>query len=329
MPHSRIKVNIVTGFLGAGKTTLIQHLLNQRPPGESWAVLVNEFGEVGIDGALLSREGVLVKEIPGGCMCCVNGLPMQISLNMLLARKPHRLIIEPTGLGHPKEILQLLQNPYYAELIELQATLTLIDPRKLGDERYIQNDNFLQQAQVADILVASKSDLCNAEDRERFSAWSKQRQPAPGHTVFVENGQLSAEWLDQPNQHKILDATTEAIHTGTPLFSLTERPTQTLVRKENQGDGFFSYGWRIPANWQFAQANLIGWLHGLPAVRIKGVLHTDKGWQAINGMDFTLKQQPVDGADESRLEMIFAEARDAQALEDALLNARSVDFRSQ
>lgn len=95
------KTNLITGFLGSGKTTTIRHLLAHKPDRERWAVLVNEFGEIGIDGALLADSGAVLKEIPGGCMCCVNGLPMQVGLNMLLQQaKPDRLLIEPTGLGH-------------------------------------------------------------------------------------------------------------------------------------------------------------------------------------------------------------------------------------
>jgi G3E family GTPase len=130
------KTNLITGFLGSGKTTSILHLLANKDPAEKWAVLVNEFGEVGIDGALLADSGALIKEIPGGCMCCVNGLPMQVGLNTLLRQgKPDRLLIEPTGLGHPKQILDLLTAPVYEPWIDLRATLCLLDPRQLLDER--------------------------------------------------------------------------------------------------------------------------------------------------------------------------------------------------
>lgn len=116
------KTNLITGFLGCGKTTTIRHLLAQKPEHEKWAVLVNEFGEIGIDGALLADSGAVLKEIPGGCMCCVNGLPMQIGLNMLLQQaKPDRLLIEPTGLGHPKQILSLLTSDIYQPWIDLRA----------------------------------------------------------------------------------------------------------------------------------------------------------------------------------------------------------------
>ena len=111
-----IPTNVITGFLGVGKTTAILNLLKQKPDDERWAVLVNEFGEVGIDGSLLHgkdrvEQGIYIKEVPGGCMCCAAGLSMHIALNMLIAHaKPHRLIIEPTGLGHPKEVLDILSS---------------------------------------------------------------------------------------------------------------------------------------------------------------------------------------------------------------------------
>ncbi|MGL6294780.1 MAG: CobW family GTP-binding protein, partial [Plesiomonas sp.] len=98
MLSSKIKTNLITGFLGSGKTTTIRHLLASKPEHEKWAVLVNEFGEIGIDGALLRDQGAVVKEIPGGCLCCVAGLPMQVGLNMLISQhRPDRILIEPTG----------------------------------------------------------------------------------------------------------------------------------------------------------------------------------------------------------------------------------------
>jgi len=149
-----VPTNIITGFLGVGKTTAILCLLKKKPANERWAVLVNEFGEIGVDGSLFQgqhsqQQGVFIREVPGGCMCCAAGLPMQIALNQLLSHaKPDRLLIEPTGLGHPEEVLQVLSSEHYQEILSLQKTLTLVDARKLSDERYTTHDTFNQQIQT-------------------------------------------------------------------------------------------------------------------------------------------------------------------------------------
>lgn len=169
------KTNLITGFLGSGKTTSILHLLAHKPANEKWAVLVNEFGEVGIDGALLAESGALLKEISGGCMCCVNGLPMQVGLNTLLRQgKPDRLLIEPTGLGHPRQILDILTAAVYEPWIDLRATLCILDPRQLLEEKIVANDNFRDQLTAADIIVANKSDRATPESEAAFANWWQQ-----------------------------------------------------------------------------------------------------------------------------------------------------------
>ncbi|MCP4864093.1 MAG: GTP-binding protein [Alteromonas sp.] len=126
-----VPTNIITGFLGAGKTSAILNLLTQKPADERWAILVNEFGEIGIDKSLLdgqlnTQNNVFIREVPGGCMCCAASLPMQIALNQLLAEsRPHRLIIEPTGLGHPKEVMQVLTAEHYQPVLSIHKTVTL------------------------------------------------------------------------------------------------------------------------------------------------------------------------------------------------------------
>ena len=127
----QIPTHLLAGPLGAGKTSLLRQLLAQRPADETWAVLINEFGQVGIDAALLeddSDTGVQLAEIPGGCLCCVNGLPFQVGLGRLLRRaRPQRLFIEASGLGHPTALLQQLAAPPWQGVLALQPLVMVLD----------------------------------------------------------------------------------------------------------------------------------------------------------------------------------------------------------
>ena len=146
---SPIPVNVITGFLGVGKTSAILKLLEQKPADEHWAILVNEFGEIGVDrglvqGQLAPRNEVMVFEVPGGCMCCAAGLPMEMALSQIFfLGEPDRLIIEPTGLGHPAEVLGVLAAESYADQLELHTTIALVDPRAIADENRCHHPSFI------------------------------------------------------------------------------------------------------------------------------------------------------------------------------------------
>ncbi|MEZ4252098.1 MAG: GTP-binding protein [Polyangiales bacterium] len=203
-------VNVVTGALGAGKTTTILSLLRHKPADQRWAVLVNEAGVVGVDGAMLEglaagegmKDGVVIREVPGGCMCCVAGLPSQLALVELLRRaKPDRLLVEPTGLGHPAAILDQIRA--LGDTVELRATVTLVDPRNLSDERFLAHQTFEDQAQLADVLVATHDDVNDDATRARFDAWASGFFPAKSGVLHVAEGALDPAWLDAPRAARV------------------------------------------------------------------------------------------------------------------------------
>ena len=151
-PRKRIPVNIVSGSLGVGKTTTINHLLSLRPENERWAVLVNEYGLVGLDAALMKTDasvkgssGVLIKEVAGGCICCSAGFMFEISLVLLLQRRPDRLLIEPTGLAALSGILDTLDKPGVREAVDVRAVLCLLDPARF--EESILSDEVQDQVE--------------------------------------------------------------------------------------------------------------------------------------------------------------------------------------
>ncbi|HID9555126.1 CobW family GTP-binding protein [Serratia ureilytica] len=320
------KTNLITGFLGSGKTTAIRHLLAHKPEHERWAVLVNEFGEIGIDGALLADSGAVLKEIPGGCMCCVNGLPMQVGLNMLLQQtKPDRLLIEPTGLGHPKQILSLLTQESYAGWIDLQATLCLLDARQLSQPRYRDNENFRDQLAAADVILASKSDTYRPEDRRALEAWTAQ-DPLQRPCYAIAQGEVDVALLSLPrtNRTELPDARHHHGQAKTQGLAALRLPENARWRRAlNEGQGFTSCGWIFDGDTRFDTVGFMEWVRLAPVERVKGVVRIPEGTLLINrqGQDLNIETRPNAPLD-SRVELIHSENADWNALQSALFKIR-------
>lgn len=321
------KTTLVTGFLGSGKTTTLLHLLAQKPAGERWAVLVNEFGEIGVDGALLADSGAVLKEIPGGCMCCVNGLPMQVGLNTLLQRNtPDRLLIEPTGLGHPKQILSLLTSPVYENWLSLRATLCLLDARQLGDARYRDNENFRDQLAAADVIIANKQDGYRQDDRLLLADWAA-RDGGGRQIIGATQGRVPLALLDLPrlNARELPDGARHHGHAA-PRAGLAalRLPDNTGWRRAlNQGQGYHACGWIFDGATAFDTVGLLEWARLAPVERVKAVARIPEGTLQINRQGQDLRIETVAAAPpDSRIELINPAPADWNALQFSLLNLR-------
>lgn len=320
-----VPTNIITGFLGVGKTSAILHLLKNKPSDQRWAVLVNEFGEIGVDGSLFegqhaNEEGVFIREVPGGCMCCAAGLPMQIALNVLLIRaKPDRLLIEPTGLGHPEEVLQALSAEHYREVLSLQKILTLVDARKLSDPRYTTHETFKQQIAIADIVVGNKTDLYRDIDKPMLEEYFALYAPPKSRVIFTQNGQISPTELEGATAAVVAIADVHNHHATQqkPLISEQPFPDSGYIKAHNQGEGFQSVGWRFSPRHVFEHKKLFDLLTGVNAERMKAVFITDKGVFAYNMTADALTEFVLDECMESRVEIISESLDDS--LEDQLM----------
>ncbi|WP_366656497.1 CobW family GTP-binding protein [Fodinicurvata sp. EGI_FJ10296] len=209
--RSPVPTTLITGFLGVGKTTAIRHLLAEKPAGEVWAVLVNEFGPIGLDDVYLSAasdpkagekardSGIAVRMIPGGCICCSANLTLSVAIKEILSRiRPDRLIIEPTGLGHPVGILDCLHGFETAGAIERRAVVCLVDPARLEEARVRQSQVFIDQTNLADILVATKTDLCDASALVAFDTFAAEFFPPKSAILRIAHGRLPAWVVDAP-----------------------------------------------------------------------------------------------------------------------------------
>lgn len=322
----RIPTNLITGFLGTGKTTAVLHLLKKKPANEKWSVLVNEFGEVGIDGAILRGHGAEIREVAGGCMCCVADLPMKVALNMLIARtKPDRLLIETTGLGHPQALIDTLSDEYYGDILDLRAVLCLVDPRKLRDSRYLEHKIFRDQLAIADTIVANKIDLCAEEDHLAFKQITGKLSSPKLTLGWVSHGQLPLDWLNPAHggQRIAPRATPQKqsfLRTPPTLPEpISLRPGENFARRENRGDGYFSCGWLFAEHTQFDFQVLVKLLAGLNVARVKGLMKTNQGNYIFNDEDGTLNVSAVEGNIDSIIEMIHDAEVDWQSVENAFL----------
>ena len=321
-----IPTNIITGFLGAGKTSTILRLLKNKPKDKRWAVLVNEFGEIGIDGALIEgqyseQQDVYIREVPGGCMCCTAGLPMKVALTQLLTRaKPDRLLIEPTGLGHPKEVMQTLNSENFRGVISVEKIITLVDARRLSDKRYLENETFKEQITIADVIVGNKQDLYGSGDKAALKNYLHDQSLHHVPLVFAEHGDIDFSLL---GESKALDERKKIVPSHIPSDSqpvleapLLESgedsineiiPECGFIKAQNQGEGFESVGWRFASRFEFDQSKLFVFLSGIQADRLKATFITDNGSFAYNLTHDALTEIPLEQLDESRIEIIANE----------------------
>ena len=280
-------VNLITGFLGVGKTTAMLNLLAQRPAGSPWAVLVNEFGQIGIDGATLTQEGVAVREVPGGCICCTAQLPLRVALTKLIREvRPERLLIEPTGLGHPAGVIDVLRSEGLASALELRNVICLLDPRELSNEKYRSLETYQDQIALADVLVANKCDLATPEQLQAFLAFAAQIYPPKRLVAQVSRGQIDAAWLD-------LESTAE--HSASAEHAHDTSP-------------FTSRGWVFPAAQIFDQTQLKAlfevWRGDPRILRAKGVFRIGRDWRLFNLVGVEVNSQSLAYRRDSRVELI-------------------------
>ncbi|WP_018952717.1 CobW family GTP-binding protein [Thioalkalivibrio sulfidiphilus] len=352
-----IPTHLITGFLGVGKTTAIRHLLAHRPAGERWAVLVNEFGQVGVDEQLMEGEDVAIRQVPGGCLCCVSSQAFTVGLNRLIREeRPARILIEPTGLGHPARVIETLTGEFYRQVLDLRAVITLIDARHLASPRHRTHPTWQDQIALADVLVANKADLYSDAEREAFLDFARRLDPPKSRTALVSQGALDPAWLDLPAHPKrsvedthdplgdthhpghddLLGDTHHPEYAHGDLLGDTHHPeyahgdshdSPAGTRSDwflatQHGDGYHGISWLLGPAVRLAHEGLIELLHGGAWDRTKGVLHTDRGWFTLNRVSGEGTLEPRTPGQETRLEIIHHAPLDAGRLDARLRSLR-------
>ena len=161
---SMTKIDIVSGFLGAGKTTLIKKLLKESLADTKVVLIENEFGEIGIDGGFLKEAGIEIKEMNSGCICCSLVGDFGTSLREVLdTYTPDRILIEPSGVGKLSDVMKAVQDAMADREVELNSAVAVVDACKC--RMYIKNfgEFFVNQIEHAGTVILSRTDKLNEE----------------------------------------------------------------------------------------------------------------------------------------------------------------------
>ena len=292
MTDSRIPVTLLTGFLGAGKTTLLNAVLSDESSGRI-AVIVNEFGEAGLDHDLIesSRDEIVLMQ--SGCLCCSVRGDLARTIADLIARKDagelefERVVIETTGLADPGPILQtLLVDPYLARATRMDGVITVVDAVS-GPATLDAQFEAVSQVAMADLIVMSKADLAAPDDVLAFTARLKglnagvrilqsvRGEGAPGHIWGLSGLRHSAAPAD------VLAWTSGADSAPDPLGNLSglslSEPTALPVSQHDTRIGTASVvlDVRIPVEAFDYWLDTLIRLRGPDILRVKGIVFLD------------------------------------------------------
>jgi len=158
------KIDIVSGFLGAGKTTLIKKLLSEALNGSKTVLIENEFGEIGIDGGFLEDSGIEIKEMNAGCICCSLVGDFGSSLKEVIEKyQPERILIEPSGVGKLSDVMKAVDNTASDLDVQVNSAVAVVDASKT--KMYIKNfgEFFINQIEYAGTIILSRTDKASAE----------------------------------------------------------------------------------------------------------------------------------------------------------------------
>ncbi|MDR6961579.1 G3E family GTPase [Pseudomonas brassicacearum] len=315
-----IPTHVIAGPLGAGKTSLIKQLLAQRPANERWAVLINEFGQIGLDAALLTQaaDGIALGEVPGGCLCCVNGAPFQIGLGRLLRKaRPHRLFIEPSGLGHPAQLMRQLSEAPWLGVLAVQPCVLVLDAQAMAAGKPLP-DAQRQTLDCAGLLVLNKSENLTETDRARITAQLPQRA-----LYWTQQAMLPIDRLPgvEARGSGVVDNGGVPKDVGQMPAIWTDPKSPICLYQQQKGS--WSIGWRWHPSQSFDTAALAQWLRGWGWKRAKLVIHSADGWVSANALDgAALDWKASEWRQDSRIELIFDELQDVDALQAGLANCR-------
>lgn len=301
-PLAKLPVTIVTGFLGSGKTTLIRHVL-ENAQGRRLALIINEFGEVGVDGAILKSCGVEscpeenIVELANGCLCCTVADDFIPAMEALLARqpRPEHIIIETSGLALPKPLVKAFDWPAIRTRVTVDGVIAVVDGAAVAEGRFVDDPGTLaaqraadksidhenpleevyeDQLLCADLIVLNKADLMSGQAVARVADEIRATVPRAVKIIETHEGRIAPAVLLG------LEAAAEN--------DLDTRPSHHDADESHSHDDFESFVVEIPAT-----TDLASLIERLAATAETHAVLRIKGFIAVEGKPMRLLVQGV------------------------------------
>ncbi|MEW5920879.1 MAG: GTP-binding protein [Bacillota bacterium] len=269
-------VDVVLGFLGSGKTTFILNIMDMLLPREKLAVIVNEFGDIGIDGAVIGQKDTQVVELPSGCICCTLSRDLAGQVEMLAKNyAPQRLLIEPSGVATVRSLLQVLGSLRLERYLQELRIICIIDAVNFFSF-YKQNRSYVEsQMEAAGLIVINKSDLEIVEvvaDIMSVALLYNQKAKIISTSfckISLEDYYQAGQWLVDAPHHEELEHTHGTI-------------SQIPAIQDLEKMSFICNDSYLPYDFNLFLQSLKGEEFG-QVLRAKGIVHLDQsGWVLFN-----------------------------------------------
>jgi putative photosynthetic complex assembly protein 2 len=255
-------VEIVAGFLGAGKTTYLKRMLAAAAPDRRTLVLVNDFGALGIDASLLSGHGAQLLELSNGCICCSLTADLDAQLRAAIARwSPRRILIEPSGVANVAALLNLLGNPSFKPMVNSISLISIIDSASFMRDYGQMHDFMTAQIAIAPLLVVNKTDLVSAVELRVVEATLRAVNPN-ARIVRGRYGLVEDAAFDRDASRLLPGAASSDRHTHGPDWKSWSTPLSGVCSLEGLQDLLDT----VPGG-TFGQID-----------RVKGIVQSGSGW---------------------------------------------------
>ena len=301
-----VPVHLICGFLGSGKTTLLRRILAEQPAEERMVVMVNEFGQLGIDGQLLDGYDTEVRELTSGCICCTLKADFQTSINQMIQDfSPERIVVEATGIAEAGDLVEAVEQVAARSDLSLASVATVVDSENFK-HREIFGPLFFNQIRVADLILLNKIDL--VEDGEQAELAEALAEVNPRARILpVVYCTVDRETI----LHPLPDAgDIEAYRAGAPreyldmLALLTKPPLDDEDHQHDSTQGFVSFS--LQQDGIMDRECLNAFLAELPlgVFRVKGFVRFDTGTEVLNYTYHRPEFHPTDPLPENRVAFV-------------------------